>query len=122
MHVGPKNAFCPELYVDKWKVKKVNETRCFSTDMLDLEDGEHSIQESQSERYLGDIVSNSLSNQKNIASRRSKGIAASKQIISIINDGCFGSYSVEVFATLRDSFLVNSMLANSSVWYGVNNS
>jgi hypothetical protein len=33
---------------------------------------------------------------------------------------CLGSFKYEVMVTLRNALLINSMLANAAVWYGVN--
>ena len=119
MHVGTKNNYCPDLRIDKWKLKKVDETKCGVKNLIDVEDGTYCLQNSQSEKYLGDFLSSSLNNMTNIIARRNKGTAAMNQIMSIINDICFGPFLFEVFVTLREALFVNSILANSAVWYGV---
>ena len=59
------------------------------------------------------------SNKKNIEARISKGISATKEIMSILNENYFGPFYFQIFATLRNALFINSVLSNSSVWYNL---
>ena len=77
MHVGANRSYCPELKVDKWEVKLVEN---FKTSEKALEDefvGEHVMEESENEKYLGDYISNKGNNQKNIEARKAKCVESS---------------------------------------------
>ena len=41
MHIGCSTTYCPDLYIDQWKMKKVDEARCDSRNLEDMMDGEH---------------------------------------------------------------------------------
>ena len=63
MHVGKKNSICPKLKVHEQDMKM-----------------------SESETYLGDIISNTASNKKNIQSRRDKGFGLVSEILSLMSE------------------------------------
>ena len=86
MHLGPPSPCCPELFVDKWKLEKVDQFSYGVSSLVDIEDGEYLMDDSKAEKYLGMVVSRDGSNKKNIESRISKGIAASNEIMSIVNE------------------------------------
>ena len=83
----------------------------------DIFDGDFEMENVDSVKYLGDILSTDGSNIKNIEAIKSKAIGAVKQIIYILEGTCFGPYFFEVAVVLRNSLLVNSTLTNSEAWY-----
>ena len=74
------------------------------------------------ERYLGDIISKDGRNTKNIKARVAKGNGTINQIMSILEDICFGKYFFEVAVILRNSLFINSLIFNSEAWYNVTKS
>ena len=82
-------------------------------------DGEHLMEITDEQKYLGFVLSSNGKNTSNIALRRGKGIGSVRQIISILDDIHFGSHKYKVAIVLRNSMLINSMLYNSEVWYSL---
>ena len=116
MHVGPKNHLCPDLFIDSWEVKSVDAVDTGVSGLVDSFTGSSLVEDSEAEKYLGDIISKDGNNKKNIEARKGKGIGVKNQIMDIIDDICFGPYTFEVALVLRDSLLINSILTNSEAW------
>ena len=74
--------------------------------------GSQEVKEVQQERYLGDILSCDGKNQKNITARKNKGTGIITQIMSILEDICFGNYYFQVAIILRNYLLISSLLTN----------
>ena len=75
-----------------------------------------------SEKYLGDTIMANGSNKLNIKKRMDKGVGGVSQIMTILENTCYGPYHFQVAAVLRESLLVNSILTNSEAWYGLTKS
>ena len=87
-------------FIDTWKVKAVSHLNT----KFDLEDeeGESTLVEiSESEKYLGDILTADGKNRKNILPRAGKGVGIRKQIMSMLEDVCFGPFFFEVTLMYR---------------------
>ena len=95
IHVG-KSKECQELKVHGFPVDKVS-----------------------NDTYLGDIISQDGKNKHNIANRVAKGIGLVGQIMDILKTVSFGEHYFEIATTLRNSILVNGILTNCEVWYGL---
>ena len=119
MHVGAKNSCCPDLYVDNWMLKKKDDIFTNLEDLVDEEIGESLLNETESEKYLGDVISCDGRNTKNISTRRSKGVGIVEQIFKILGGSVFGPYYFEVGLILRQALFINSVLTNSESWYGL---
>ena len=79
---------------------------------LELQDqfvGEEIMEESQEEKYLGDIISNDGRNMKNIKSRVNKGKGIVSRIMTLLEGIPFGKFYFEVAVILRNSLLVSIM-------------
>ena len=103
MYVGEECPFCPVLEVHG-----------------------HEISKTTGEKYLGDIVGDTIlgngCNSKNVANRRSKGLGFVAQIMSILDTVSLGYFVFDIGTLLRESLLVNGILFNTEVWYGVSKS
>ena len=77
------------------------------------------MEASETEKYLGDHISNDGKNGKNIQARKSKGTGIIDQIISILDGTVYGPFHFEVALILRSSLLLNGILTNSEAWYGL---
>ena len=70
----------------------------------------------QEQMYLGDIISSDGRQDKNIISRRNKGLGKINEIMKILQSLFFGKYYFEVALVLRSSLLHSSLLLNSEAW------
>ena len=115
IHIGSNHNKCPLLYVDHWKEVKNIETDETVDKCEDLSE----IDASREEKYLGDIITNDGKNTKNIESRMAKGQGNIDQVMSILEEICFGQYQFEAAVLLRNSLLISSLLTNSEAWHNV---
>ena len=77
------------------------------------------MSEVEDEKYLGDIISHDGKNMKNVMARVSRGTGITNQIMSILEEICFGRYHFEVAVLLRNSLFLSSVLTNSEAWYNL---
>ena len=66
MHVGRTHIpeVCPDLVIDGWKMKEISEVETNSCGIEDEYDGLCDMETVDSEKYLGDIISNDGKNSK----------------------------------------------------------
>ena len=69
--------------------------------------------------YLRNILSKDGKNNLNIEARVSKGLGIVSQIMDILKCVSFGAHYFEIALTLRESIMINGMLTNCEVWYGL---
>ena len=124
MHVGRtcSSEICPDIFIDGWQVKEVEEMDTRSLPPEDEYSGMHLMKSANQEKYLGDIISKDGKNTKNVAARKNRGTGIIIQIQSILEDICFGKYHFEVAMILRNSFLLGSLLTNAEAWYNLSTS
>ena len=79
------------------------------------------MEEVKEEKYSGDIISEDGRNMKNALARQNKGRGIVSQIMSILEEICFGRYFFEVAGILRNSLLISTLLTNSEAWYNITN-
>ena len=96
LHVGQQSDCCPTLKID-----------------------EEIMLSSCKEKYLGDILTTDGRIDANIEERYNKGIGIVNQILSILKEISFGQYYFEMAVQFRQSMLLNGILCNSEVLYGV---
>ena len=99
LHVGKTNTLCPELRVHGCPMECV-----------------------QSDTYLGDVIAADGTNTENIKKRISKGNGILAQIRDILETVSFGAHYFKIALLLRESLLINGILTNSEVWYGLEKS
>ena len=80
MHIGPKNALCPDLKVHGCPMQEVT-----------------------SAKYLGDVLSVNGTNTENIKNRVAKGNGIIAQIRNILKTVSFGSHYFKIAFLLRES-------------------
>ena len=110
---------CQNLKIGEWKVKNVNNTETNELSREDTYNGETDITETEEEKYLGDIISKSGKNVRNIIARKNKSIGICRKIMKSLQDIWFGKYHYEVAILLRNSLLINSLLTNSEAWHNL---
>ena len=96
LHVGKSNKYCPGMKVHGVKAERVEEAV-----------------------YLGDIIQQDGKNTSNIKNRVKKGLGIVSKIMDMLNTVTYGEKYFETAATLREAELINGMLTNAEVWYGV---
>ena len=96
MHIGKANKNCPELLVHSSKMES-----------------------SDTEKYLGDILTNDSKIQKTIEDRKAKGVGLSSQILAILSEVPLGKFKIQMGLHLRQAMLINGMLYNSESWHGL---
>ena len=111
---------CRELYVDMWKEIPVQENN-LELKYLDVFEGESIMEEKDSEKYLGDVISVDGKNMRNIKTRINKCTGVVNKILTMLEAIPFGKQYFTIGIILRDSLLVSSMLFNSEAWYNVTN-
>ena len=96
LHVGKTNHHCPGLKVHGKIAQKVEEAV-----------------------YLGDIIRQDGKNSSNIKNRANKGLGIVTKIMDILKTVSYGKKYFKMAVTLREAELINGMLTNSEVWYGI---
>ena len=109
------------MSVDKWIEVAVEDKEQANINLEDCFAGEEIIDETDSEKYLGDIISNDGKNMKNIKARVNKGTGIVNKILTLLEGIPFGEYFFEIAIMLRNSLLVSSLLCNSEAWYNITN-
>ena len=121
MHVGKKSneVICPDLHVDGWKIETVTDIETGSCEEEEQFKGIHEMKQVESKKYLGDIVSNDGKNHKNMMSGKNRGIGIVTQIMTKLEEVCFGKYYFQVAVIWRNTYLISSLLTNAEAWYNV---
>ena len=119
LHVGKNKIKCPDLFIDEWKLDKKDEMETGIENLVDVETGDHKIEASADEKYLGDIISVDGKNTKNITARVAKAQGIVKQLRSIFEEMSYGIFIFEVAIILRNSLFINGLLTNMEAAYGL---
>ena len=99
LHIGKENTNCPELRAHDTQIKN-----------------------SASEKYLGEIITNSGKHRENFQARRDKGFGCVSEILSILKEIPLGRYKTHIALILRQAMLINGMLGSIEVWSDVKDS
>ena len=124
IHIGKTHEEykCQPIYVDKWTEHEEENKKTGIIEIKDVFEGEEVMGDSNSEKYLGDIISKDGRNILNIKARLSKGKGIIKKILNILNCIPFGKLFYQIAILLRNSLLVSSVLCNSEAWFNLTNS
>ena len=77
------------------------------------------MEESEEEKYLGDMITRDGMKKKNIGARKGKGYGIVERNIDMLQEISFGHSYFEVVNLLRHSLFLSSILLNYEVWYGL---
>ena len=100
MHTGKKSQqLCPSLNIHGTKIVK-----------------------SDTQKYLGDILTTSGKINENINARYNKGIGKVNEIMGILQEVSFGPHYFKMALLFRNTILISSMLCSSEALYGINKS
>ena len=86
---------------------------------LPLKVHENKMNDSQKEKYVGDVITDDGKNNENIAARKGKGFGITGDIVAMLKEIPFGPYKIQAGLCMRDAMLINGMLNNSETWYGL---
>ena len=96
LHIGKKKHLCPELHVDSWKLQKKNVNETGIRNLKDVFNGDFKMESKEAVKYLGDIIATDGTNVKNVENRKAKASGAVKQILSILDEICFGPFFLKL--------------------------
>ena len=124
IHIGKQHEEfkCQPLFVDKWKETENKNEDNGSIEIQDEYEGEEVMESSNSEKYLGDIISKDGQNIKNLKARVSKGKGIIKKIMNILSSIPLGKLYFQIAILLRNSLFVSSVLCNSEAWFNLTKS
>ena len=113
---------CVKLHISPNMNRKCCKTQLGDTDQkivscVQLEVQDTDMKQSNTEKYIGDVISADGSNDENIKKRRSQGIGAMAQIFSILSEISLGYHYVEIGLILRESILLSKLLLSCESWY-----
>ena len=69
--------------------------------------------------YLGDIISSDGKNTRNVDSRVSKALGIIASIFDVLKHVLFGRHYFTIAFLMRNVMLINGILTNSEVWFGL---
>ena len=121
LHIGKKcETFkCETLKIDNWEEVEIVNEETGVEEIADICNGNLIMEDTQEEKYLGDVISTDGKNIKNVKTRVLKGKGIISRILTILDGIHFGHFYFEVAILLRNSLLVSSMLCNTEAWYNV---
>ena len=73
------------------------------------------MQNSNQEKYLGDILDKRGTCRPNIEKRKSKGYSITSNVLAIVNDIPLGHWKIQAGLSLRQAMLLNGILFNSEM-------
>ena len=88
-------------------------------DCLDLKIHGDKMENSNQEKYVGDIITEDAKNDENIAARKGKAFAIAGDILAILDEIPLGPYRIDAGLCMRNGMFLNAILTNSEVWYGL---
>ena len=74
------------------------------------------MQNSDKEKYLGDILDKKGTCKPNIENRKLKGYSFISNILAIVNEIPLGHWKIKAGLSLRQAMLLNGILFNSEAW------
>ena len=98
-------------------MNNVTDIETGNTIQVDEYAGYHDMKKADSEKYLGDILSSDGKNLRNINARKNRGTGIVTQIMTKLEDICFGRHFFKVAIILRNSHLISSLLTNAEVHF-----
>ena len=80
---------------------------------------QNEMKNSESETYLGEIISNTGRMRSNLQERREKGFGLVSEILAILAEIPLGKYRISMPLILRQAMLINGMLYSSESFSAV---
>ena len=105
---------CARIHIQPGRTKQTNKCAELTVNGEKMED-------SDKEKYLGDVINKNASSHATVVERVSKGYGILANIRAIMHDIPLGKRRVEIGLQLRQAWFLNSCLLNSEVWLPLNN-
>ena len=86
-------------------MKTVQETDQGQYKLIDEIGEEYKIEKTENEKYLGDVISCNGKNDNNIQKRKERGIGIISQILSILEEVCFGPFFFKVAVNAEECII-----------------
>ena len=90
-----------------------------SDDCCTLKVHDYIMKKKEHETYLGDVISSSGKNDKNIEHKANQGVGGVSQFFSMLHQVSLGHFYFEIGLVLRDSILVSKLVSSSESWYNI---
>ena len=118
LHIGKtcNDSLCHDLNVGGWKVEVKADAATGKCSKSERFVGQERMEIKEEQMYLGDIISSDGKHDKNIQSRKNRGLGKINEIMQILKSLFFGKYYFEVALVLRSSLLLSSLLLNAKAW------
>ena len=82
IHIGKNKIKCPDLFINEWKLKKIDELETGFDNFEDTLGDEASMVKVEHDKYLGDIIAADGTNDRNIKARKDIANGIIRQIMS----------------------------------------
>lgn len=70
-------------------------------------------------KYLGDIISNDLKNEKNIKDKTNKAVGSVNKIMNSLRERPYGRHAYKAAKLMREGMLLGGLLTNCESWINV---
>ena len=104
-----------KLFVDGWEMKEIQDKSTGEVEDHESFKGDCIIEESNTEKYLGQIISSDGTNETNVKNRSNKGAGMINIIESILKNVPGGRFHFEIAIILRNSYIISSILSCSGM-------
>ena len=113
MHIGKTHNMdlCCNGEVDSWKQEVIKE-KGGKKYLEDVYVGKEEMKYVEETKYLGEVVSMNMKNEKNIKSKTNKAHGNIKKIEDTINERPYGIHTFKAAMLLRKGILLGSLLSN----------
>ena len=112
---------CVKLHVAKAERRTCGNTgpRAGNAKCVYLEIQDSEMRDAEQEKYVGDVISNTGSNDANVSRRKSIGVGALSTIFAILHEVSLGYQYIEIGLILRETMLLSKMLLSVESWHRV---
>ena len=120
MHIGKKHnpEKCGKGRVDSWK-EVVIKNKNGEDILFDHQNNKVDMKTVGKKKYLGQIISNDLKNEKNLKDKTNKSVGNVNKIITTLQERPFGIYNFKAAMLMRDGILMSALLNNAETWNNI---
>ena len=108
-----------QLAVDSWKTEHIENLKTGETDLVEKYEGKIKIDKTESQKYLGFILSSKGDNMKNITNLKNKSIGITRKLFTKLESLKLKKYYFECAIIFLNAMLRSSILYASETYYGL---